>query len=52
MIAGVHAERARELIDLGFWDHPTCDPDTAFGGSLFLPIGPWPTGTPVLELNY
>lgn len=46
-IAGARPERAAELIDLGFWNHPLVDPDTAMGGNLFLPLGPWPKGATV-----
>lgn len=30
-------------MDLGLWNDPGFDPDTATSGSLYLPIGPWAT---------
>ncbi|PVF94114.1 S-adenosyl-L-methionine-dependent methyltransferase [Serendipita vermifera] len=40
-ISGADIVRARDVLDLGLWDHPLCDPETAGGGSLCIPIGPW-----------
>lgn len=42
-MAGSNHERASEMIDLGLWSHDLCDPETAIGGSLYVPIGPWAT---------
>ncbi|PVF93103.1 hypothetical protein CPB86DRAFT_790500 [Serendipita vermifera] len=33
--------RSRDVFDLGLWDHPLCDPETAGGGSITIPVGPW-----------
>jgi hypothetical protein len=40
-IAGADLAQAEDLYDLGLWDHPLCDPDTARSGGVDLPIGPW-----------
>jgi hypothetical protein len=44
MIAGSSLEEAQRLQDIGLWDHPLCDPKTAGGGCMWLPIGPWAKG--------
>jgi hypothetical protein len=44
VLNGSSAFVAPELIDRGLWDHPLLDPDTAVGGFVILPIGPWATG--------
>lgn len=43
-LAGANHPRAGLLIDLGLWNQPTCDPETAAGGEYFMPIGPWAKG--------
>ncbi|CAG8654539.1 12760_t:CDS:2, partial [Acaulospora colombiana] len=43
-IAGSCVHRSSELIDLGLWDYPLMDPETARAGGLYLPIGPWAKG--------
>lgn len=43
-LAGANPRRAALLIDLGLWNHPHIDPETAAGGEYFMPIGPWPKG--------
>lgn len=43
-IAGSTAELTERLLDRGLWNHPMCDPETAVGGSITLPIGSWATG--------
>jgi hypothetical protein len=45
MMAGSCMARTSELFDLGLWDYPLIDPETARAGGLYLPIGPWPKGT-------
>ncbi|CAG8654561.1 12761_t:CDS:2, partial [Acaulospora colombiana] len=39
-ISGADIVKACDVIDLGLWDHPLCDPETAGGGSLYIPIDP------------
>lgn len=41
-IAGSALERGVEMIDMGLWDQPMCDPETAGACSIYIPIGPWP----------
>lgn len=43
-IAGSELYKSGELQDIGLWKHPLCDPATAAGGHLYLPIGPWAKG--------
>ncbi len=42
-VAGADMDKSAELIDLGLWNYPLMDPDTAVGGNVYLPIGPWAT---------
>lgn len=42
-ISGASWDRSAELVDLGLWNDPKSDPETAASGSLYLPIGPWAT---------
>lgn len=44
-ISGASWSRTAELVDLGLWNRPLCDPETAASGSVYLPNGPWATGT-------
>ncbi|KIM25817.1 hypothetical protein M408DRAFT_204621 [Serendipita vermifera MAFF 305830] len=43
-ISGACLTRTDEVNDLGLWDAPLCDPETACSGGIDLPIGPWPRG--------
>jgi len=44
---GTDIFEAEEVLDEGLWEHPLLDACGA--GSLYIPIGPWPTCTvPVL----
>jgi hypothetical protein len=43
-MAGSNITRSGELIDMGLWDYPLMDPETARSGGVYLPIGPWPKG--------
>jgi hypothetical protein len=44
MISGSLVGLGEALLDRGLWDHPLCDPETAVGGSVILPIGGWAAG--------
>ncbi|PVF94115.1 S-adenosyl-L-methionine-dependent methyltransferase [Serendipita vermifera] len=48
-LAGSCVHRSSELIDLGLWDYPLMDPETARAGGLYLPIGPWAKGSSVVD---
>jgi len=48
-MAGSNHERGSEMIDLGLWSHDLCDPETAIGGGLYIPVGPWATSPNVME---
>ncbi|KIM25818.1 hypothetical protein M408DRAFT_330998 [Serendipita vermifera MAFF 305830] len=48
-ILGASLTRADEVDDLGLWDAPLCDPETACSGGIDLPIGPWPQGKDLEE---
>ncbi|PVF94107.1 S-adenosyl-L-methionine-dependent methyltransferase [Serendipita vermifera] len=41
--------RSGELIDLGLWNYPLMDPDTARSGGLYLPIGSWAKSSNTVE---
>lgn len=43
-LAGSSLERGREKFAYGLWDQPMMDPSTAFGGGVYLPLGPWARG--------
>jgi SAM-dependent methyltransferase len=43
-LAGSCVHRSSELIDLGLWNYPLMDSETARAGGLYLPIGPWARG--------
>ncbi|PVF94108.1 hypothetical protein CPB86DRAFT_713818 [Serendipita vermifera] len=49
MTAGSCMMRSSELFDLGFWDYPLMDPETARSGGLYLPIGPWPKASNTVD---
>ncbi|PVF94113.1 hypothetical protein CPB86DRAFT_64242 [Serendipita vermifera] len=49
-IAGSDMIYHHKLIDLGLWNHPLCDPNTAGAASIYLPLGPWDTGMCCIEL--
>jgi hypothetical protein len=44
MLVNGHNVRTIDLLDLGLWDDPLADPETAVGASVWLPIGPWAKG--------
>lgn len=48
-ISGACLTRTDEVDDLGLWDAPLCDPETACSGGVDLPIGPWPQGKDLSE---
>lgn len=40
-LAGSDWYRGFDVVDIGFWNEPLLDPDTAVSGSIYMPVGPW-----------
>ncbi|KAG8825270.1 hypothetical protein FRC17_008769, partial [Serendipita sp. 399] len=48
-IAGSNIEKSKEVVERGFWSHPLIDPETAVGGHVFCPLGPWATADDLIQ---
>ncbi|PVF94109.1 hypothetical protein CPB86DRAFT_876622 [Serendipita vermifera] len=44
VINGADKDRYSESVDLGLWNYPFIDPETARAGGIYLPLGPWAKG--------
>ncbi|CAG8680879.1 6159_t:CDS:2, partial [Acaulospora colombiana] len=49
---GADMTRYCELVDLGLWDYPSIDPETARAGGIYLPVGPWAKDIETESLQY
>jgi hypothetical protein len=49
-IGGACLRRSSHMTELGLWDYPLMDPETAQAGGAYLPLGPWAKGATICSL--